>query len=167
MTERNGEVAGPNTPEELEKRRRMMACLSQVRSFIDLSEADKEELVDLLQEQQPPKGHIVFEQGDEADGLYLLERGEVVAQIAEGEKFRDMTTFKGRDYFGEMALLSDDPRSARALITSEEGATMYFLPRAGFERFLLTRHVSVMRQFVSSMSSRLAEEAEIQIPPDN
>lgn len=156
------------TPEELEQRKKMLAHLGKVLLFKDFAEDDKKEVVDLLKEQQRPKGYRVFDQGDEGDGLYLLERGEVVAQVKEkeGGGFRDMTTYKGGDYFGEMALLSDQPRSARVLVTFDEGATIFFLPKEDFERFL-AGNLNVMRHFVSLMSRRLAETAEVQMPPGN
>lgn len=157
---------GEYTPEALEQRRRMMACLDQVRLFKDFDEADKEDVIDLLQEKQLPKGHVLFNPGDPGDRLYLLEKGRVVARIKEGEEFRDVAIFKSGDCFGEMALLSDQPRSARVLVTSEEGATMFFLPKEDFEGFLAL-NLKMMRRFVGLMSRRLAEEAQEQISPSN
>lgn len=152
------------TPEELMQREKMMVGVSQVRLFQGLSTSEKEDVVDLLQERQFPKDHIIFNQDEEADGMYLLESGEIAIQMLHDGSVTDLYTFHPGDYFGEMALLSDQPHSARALVLSEQGAITYFLSKENFERFL-AENLNVMRPFVNLMSRRLAETSNFANQP--
>lgn len=59
-------------------------------------------------------GDVVFSQGDAADGLYVVVRGAFCVSIPgaiDGSHVRVRTLETG-DFFGEMALLTNEPRSA-------------------------------------------------------
>ncbi len=67
-----------------------------------------------------PAGEAVFSEGDPADALYLLERGTVtITTQIEAARGRLITRIQPGDYFGEMALLDDGPRSATAVAETE------------------------------------------------
>lgn len=65
-------------------------------------------------------GAVVFREGDAADGLYVLESGRVTvsqklpeAELREGDRpDKIIGLLEKGAYFGEMALLNDEPRSA-------------------------------------------------------
>ena len=117
---------------------------------------------DLLQERRYRKGAVVFEQGDDGDALYIIESGRVKAAIKdEQSREKILGVFGEGDYFGEMALLSDQPRSASMTVVGD--AELLVLPKEAFERFLAS-NLPVMRQFVNIMSRRLAE-SNTQVAP--
>lgn len=63
-------------------------------------------------------GDVLFHQGDKADGLYLIRRGSVIiSQITAGKEDVLSYVITG-NYFGEMALISDKPRSKTARAAS-------------------------------------------------
>lgn len=94
--------------------------------------ASQELLEDIMNELEPRiyvPGERIFRAGDSGDSLYLIQSGQVdiltrdheqIARLGEGS------------FFGEMALLSDQPRSATAKANSF--CDIYILHRAAFER---------------------------------
>ncbi len=61
---------------------------------------------------QFPAGAVIFRQGDTADFVYVIVNGkvDVIREEAEGEKV--IARLAQGDYFGEMALISNAPRTA-------------------------------------------------------
>lgn len=56
----------------------------------------------------------LFRQGDRGDDLYVILSGEIeVVQMLDGVSIR-LSTLQAGEYFGEMALIDDAPRSATA-----------------------------------------------------
>ena len=72
-----------------------------------------------LQEYEP--GAVVFHEGDRGDCVYFIRSGEVevVRETDDGEK--PLAKLSSGQHFGEMALLSQDPRNAtvRAVAATE------------------------------------------------
>ncbi|MDD1624545.1 MAG: cyclic nucleotide-binding domain-containing protein, partial [Methylococcaceae bacterium] len=63
-------------------------------------------------------GDVLFHQGDKADGLYLIRRGSVIISHMTGGKEDVLSYVITGNYFGEMALISDKPRSKTARAAS-------------------------------------------------
>ena len=73
-------------------------------------------------------GEVIFSAGDKGDGFYLVESGsvQISAVIANGLT-RVLAIIPSGDFFGEMAVLDDAPRSATATAMGE--TETYFLSR--------------------------------------
>jgi CRP/FNR family transcriptional regulator, cyclic AMP receptor protein len=97
------------------------------------------------------KGDVVFARGDVADRMYVVAEGEV--EIAIGNTIVDVVAAEG--IFGEMALISKEPRSATARARSD--CRIVEIPE---KRFLyLTQEtpyfaLEVMRVMVSRLRRR-------------
>lgn len=74
-------------------------------------------------------GDVIVREGHHGREMYVLARGTVEAVDAEGRVLREM---HDGDFFGEVALVTDAPRTAtvRAVTTSD----LYVLDRAMYER---------------------------------
>ncbi|MEO8359004.1 MAG: cyclic nucleotide-binding domain-containing protein [Vicinamibacteria bacterium] len=86
-----------------------------------LSEADLQYLVEGSQIKRFGKGEVLFAEGDEPDGLHLVRRGSVTVARQIAGKEMVLSYVAAGNYVGEMALMSDKPRSAtvRAAVATE------------------------------------------------
>ncbi len=84
---------------------------------------------------QATAGDTIVRQGEAGDALHLIVAGEaeVVAQTAEGAAHA-MGTLVAGDFFGEISLLENKPRSASVVALTP--MTLLRLDRSGFEAFL-------------------------------
>jgi CRP-like cAMP-binding protein len=93
---------------------RLQRMLQQLRSMELLHDLTEDELRQLVESIRPvlfTKGTVIFNEGDEGDNLYFIDRGAVQLQ-RQGEV---ITTLGPGDVLGEIALLTGVPRTARAL----------------------------------------------------
>ncbi|HWA86910.1 MAG TPA: HAMP domain-containing sensor histidine kinase [Opitutus sp.] len=98
-------------------------------------------------------GEIIFSAGDAGDGFYIVDRGrvEISASVGESET-RVLATIGPDDFFGEMAILDEAPRSATARAELETDATFY--SRAELLQILDQRPrlaLDLVREFIARM----------------
>ncbi len=82
-------------------------------------------------------GETVFRQGDDGNALYVIAGGSASVWLHHGEgDERRLMTFSRGTFFGEMALLDRERRSAS--VTADEVLVCYVLERSSFEQLSLT-----------------------------
>jgi CRP/FNR family cyclic AMP-dependent transcriptional regulator len=124
------------------------------------SALDADERRDLLRLAEPfsfPAGHVIFEQGDLADGMYVLERGRVRlwARLL-GEEQVALAEVAAGDVLGEFALIDRGARSASAEVL--DPAHGYFFSHRRFELLRADHRTSarkMMRELRLSLCQRL------------
>jgi len=73
-------------------------------------------------------GQVVFQEGDEGDGIYLIIEGKIQISALIGQNERRVLGRLGPgEFFGEMAVLDAEPRSAT--VSAEQDTRVYFIPR--------------------------------------
>jgi len=97
---------------------------------------------------------VIFNQGETSHHLYYILRGQV--QLHKNGK--PIRTIEAGDYFGEMALLSNKPAIADAIVTSEEADLVLIYPD-NIETLLLDEP-KVAMQFLRQMATRLQQRDE-------
>ena len=81
--------------------------------FSELSREDVAKVLGKLEEVAVPAGATIVSQGDQGDAFYLIQSGAVQVVVESGAGNSEVVAVLGpRDWFGEMALLSGEPRSA-------------------------------------------------------
>ena len=106
---------------------RELELLSRVDLFDALDPPALEGLAHRAGWEAVPAGAVVIREGEAGERFYILESGSVAA-AKEGRFLRRMS--RPGDYFGEIALLRDIPRTAS--VVAEEPAVMLVLDRPGF-----------------------------------
>jgi len=124
--------------------------LRRVPFLAEMSESDIALVAHALRRRNYRRGEVVFRQDDPGNALYLIQSGTVkISRQGEDGREITLTLLHSGEYFGELALLDDEPRSADAIAV--EASTMYMLPKAEFKSFLLANpHVPL--QMLSAMS---------------
>ena len=79
-------------------------------------------------------------QGDPGDAMYLVMSGELRARTMSGNKETTLMTFGPGEFFGEMALFDQGPRSAD--IVANTDSSVFRLSAKSFER--LTREMPIL-----------------------
>ena len=109
-------------------RLRGMVVLKTSKLFGGLLAAELEALEQTAQIKAYKAGRNIFQEGDPGDGLYLILEGKVQITCLLGQDQRIvLSRLDDGDFFGEMAVLDNQPRSATA--TAETDAKVYFILR--------------------------------------
>jgi uncharacterized membrane protein len=127
--------------------------------FEGLSGDDLEELGRSLETREFTAGQLIFSQGDTGTSMYLVESGDVNIHLpGEASRRISLKDISRGEYFGELALFDDKPRSASALATTN--ATLLELHRATLESYLERRPRAAMA-ILRTMSERLRETNQL------
>ena len=102
-------------------------------------------LATLSKEKMYDPGEYIFRDGEEGDHLYIVLDGRVMIAKDVAGAGEEALAFLGRgEYFGEMALIDRQPRSASAK-AHEEGAVVLTISREVLEGILDIQKVSSLR----------------------
>lgn len=94
--------------------------LPKIPLFSDLPEDAFIALFEQCPLQRFEEGQLVFAQGEKADAFYVICAGRVRVFRSEGSARKDLATLEEGSFFGEMALLSEAPRSASVEAAAED-----------------------------------------------
>jgi CRP/FNR family cyclic AMP-dependent transcriptional regulator len=121
--------------------------------FSELPESDIDAIVRLCTRRKYPKDTVVFFENDPGDVLFMIVDGRIkVTILGDDGKEVILTVLSPGDFFGEMALLDNEPRSATAIAI--ENCELILLHRADFESALEDNR-SISRGLVRVLSARL------------
>jgi ATP-binding cassette, subfamily B, bacterial len=107
-----------------------VARLRTVPLLAELRPQELSELAERLTAEQFQSGEEVVRQGEAGNKLYLLASGQVEVVVHDGTRDRRVNTLNDGDFFGEMALLADEPRAATVRTTMP--TQLYSLARTDF-----------------------------------
>ncbi len=142
----------------------IVALLRKMDLFVDLPDDALGKIGRLLKEQKFAEGDLIFAQEDAGDALYIVLQGRV--RITTNDHFgreRVLAFYGPGEFFGDMAVLTDAPRSASATASSD--ARLLQLRKDDFNA-LVNSNVGVMRGMLrvmvdrqTAMNTRISQEA--------
>lgn len=97
--------------------------LAQVELFRDLGADDLAMLTDRMREARYVPGTAVIRAGEAGESMFVVSEGLVSVRIPAAEDDVDVARLAPGDFFGEMSLLTGEPRSATVVALTE--ATIY------------------------------------------
>ncbi|HSP55617.1 MAG TPA: ATP-binding cassette domain-containing protein [Dehalococcoidia bacterium] len=126
--------------------------LKGVPIFAMCPEETLKEVAALLEPVHVTAGSIVFAEGDEGDGMYIVSSGHlrVVSDVAS-EKVIFAHLGPG-EFFGEMALITGGPRSAGVIATTDAG--LWRLRKPDFE-VIVGRHPEISVEISRVLGERV------------
>ncbi|HWE62552.1 MAG TPA: MFS transporter [Chloroflexota bacterium] len=133
--------------------------LRRVPQFTTLSRATLDQVASLFQEEQVPAGHTIIRQGEPGDKLYIIKSGAVTVFAKDpGGRDQQVDALSAMEYFGEIALLRDVPRTAT--VRARGPVELYSLTRASFQELMARSEVlqRAMTETGDTRSRRMQEQ---------
>ncbi|MFN7987723.1 MAG: mechanosensitive ion channel family protein [Thermoanaerobaculia bacterium] len=155
-------VAETRKEERLEKiRAESFEALRSVETFRPLSDDQVRDLARHARLERYTAGETLVRQGEEGGSLFVLLDGEVRVRRADGGTARELARLGPGSFFGEMSLLTGEPRSASVLALDE--VEVVVVEKAAFST-LLRDDNHLARALSEALESRSREQAVTAAP---
>ncbi len=146
----------PTESEDLE------LLLKQIPTFEELKTKYIKQLVDLLHNREYQPHENIFLQDDPGIGLFIIREGEVkISHKDDHGNNYDLAVLTRGDFFGEMAMLEGDVRSATATATKRSNLVAIFKP--DLDEFIdqnVKAGIHILKGFTRILSTRLKKANE-------
>ena|ERR1700733_4218579 len=114
---------------------------------------ERSKLADAVKEEYFDEDATVIKEGEEGNKFYMIMSGEAVATktLEPGKPPHEVYRYKEGEYFGELALMRNEPRAAN--IIAKSNLHVVSLDRHSFKRLLgpvediLKRNMDIYKQF--------------------
>jgi cAMP-dependent protein kinase regulator len=163
QTAQGPRLAASSSPESVDSRAALepleedtlerITQLSQSSLFRCLDKRSLVELAEQIRTVELPAGEELFHQGDPAGALYLVTQGAVVP-IAEGEPRTRLAVLEAGEFFGEIALFTNQPRNAT--VEALVDCRLLSIDRSVLSS-LLARHPQALLQLQQRVQERLIQ----------
>jgi cAMP-dependent protein kinase regulator len=124
------------------KRQQYEDFLQRVPILENMDHYERAKIADAVKEKTVKKDETIIKQGDVGEAFYILVSGSAIATLDKNPNVAVMN-YKEGDYFGELALLRNEPRAANVIAT--ETCKMISLDRKSFKRLLGPLDTILMR----------------------
>ena len=120
----------------VKKREKYENSLKNVPILSTIDHYELGQICDAVNSAKAKKGEYIIKQGEKGDKFYILDEGEAYAAkvFNIGEEEQNVKDHKKGDYFGELALLRDEPRAASVVAKCD--CKLITLDRLAFKRLL-------------------------------
>jgi len=125
--------------------------LKSVPLFDGISGADLKRIAESAKERRFDAGTSIVSAGEPAQGFYLIIDGR--AEVKQGG--RTIRTLGPGDYFGELALIRETPRTAT--VVAKDSTTCLALARWDFKGIVVA-NPSIAIRLLETVASRIQED---------
>jgi CRP-like cAMP-binding protein len=132
--------------------------LRHVSLFSHMTSRELGRIAEIAEERVVPAGTTIIREGDHGDCMYVIVEGDV--KIVHGGQ--ELASLGPENYFGEMSILDNEPRSATA-VASTDGLLLR-ITQKDFHGILARNFASALA-IIKTLSNRL--RAQIAARPPN
>jgi len=120
----------------VKRRTKYETFLKSVTLISGISPYERSQIADALKSESFNQGDTIVKELDPGDKFYIVEEGHIYAnkKLPDGTEKRVMD-YKPGDYFGELALLKNQPRAA-SIIVESASAKVLSMSRVSFTKML-------------------------------
>ena len=127
--------------------------LHNIPLFSGLHEDELESVASIATRRHYAKNTIIINEGDETDSLYLILTGKVKIVLSDEDgKEITISVLEPNDYFGELSLIDEEPRSAR--VVTMEDCQLSIIHRSDFTH-VLDGNPDLVRNLLKGLTRRL------------
>jgi small-conductance mechanosensitive channel/CRP-like cAMP-binding protein len=147
-----------------------IAALESVSLFSILTDAERATLAERVTPAVFAPGESIVVQGSEVHHLYVLAKGHVEVRVSvEGGSWHSVAKIDAPDFFGEMGMLTGEPRRATVVAITE--ASCWLLEKETFKSILaarpqiaddISRILAARDVELAAVRENLSEEAKAQ-----
>ena len=140
----------------------MLELLKKIHLFENLSENELEKILKICVKQSFAKSSVIFKEGEPGDRCYIITTGAVrISKYIPNIGEEALAVLKPGDYFGEMALIDNFPRSANAI--TNDDVDVFAINKTELDRVLISDRdlgYKLLWTFTKTLSRRLRETNE-------
>jgi hypothetical protein len=142
----------------------ILLFLKRVPLFSKMSLAQLRAIAGQLIERHFSTAETIFDEGNFSRDLYLIVTGQVAIVQQRGDTLHTLVILNDGDYFGDMAIFEERPRSAGAVAVSDSRLLM--LSPDGF-RQTITQEPAISFEIFRELSARLRRIDNLQPVPQD
>jgi CRP/FNR family transcriptional regulator, cyclic AMP receptor protein len=140
----------------------MIDLLKNIHLFENLSERELEKIQKIVRREAHAKDTVMFFEGDPGNRCYVITAGEVrISKFIPNIGEEALAVLKAGDYFGEMALIDNFPRSAHAIANTD--IDVLAIDKTDLDKIMITDRdlgYKLLWSFTKTLSKRLRETNE-------
>ncbi len=107
----------------------LLDILKDIPIFSKLTKREIASLLNIIHDRSYIAREYIFYQGDPGIGMYIIREGKVrIERKTDSSEIIPLATFKEGDFFGELALVDDEKRSASAIAETDVKLAVIFKP---------------------------------------
>ncbi len=136
--------------------------LKKMALFVGLKRRELKIVDGFMHERKYLKGEVIFDEGEDGQAFYLVLEGSVLI-CRQGQAENPIALLGSGNFFGEMALLDDAPRSAQA--RAAQDSTLVVLFRGDFLGLMLS-HALIASKIALQLARHLGARLRTQVRGD-
>lgn len=148
VTEMSAERAQAKNERE---RARRLELVGRVGILAPLVDVERNHIAEGLRHVVFGAGEVILRAGDPGDSLFVIRSGRVAVKICVGAIEKEVATLGEGEFFGEMSLMTGEPRHATVVAKSD--TECYVIDRALFQQ-LLQRNATLAEEIGKLLSER-------------